>query len=69
MLMEFLLEYFSATLTSKIVIASQLGATIDGYALSTFNGNTLQPRYLNVNFIKPSEIIEGSTEPLGVGRN
>jgi hypothetical protein len=76
--MEILDEYgistgiFGATLNSFVPITSQIGATIDGYDVAYFDGYSLQPRYVYVQFVEPSDYqvrTEGSNEPLGVGRS
>lgn len=63
---------FGATLTSFVATTSRIGATIDGYSIAYFDGLNLQPRYIYVDFVEPSNYrthITDSTEPLGVGRS
>lgn len=63
---------FTASLVSYFETFSQVGATVDGYDLSYFDGFTLQPRFVTVQFVEPSDYrvsIDGSTEPLGSGRS
>lgn len=63
---------FAATLVGYYELSSQIGATIDGYDVATFDGYALQPRYIDVQFVAPStykKLVDGSSEPLGVGNN
>lgn len=60
---------FTATLISDIASVIQIGASVNGNVLSYFDGAELQPRFVSVQFVEPSDfsnIIGGSPEPLGV---